>query len=108
MRHAWPLKRLLIVSAEDLRGLNAEARAKWLSLIRAHAMTLNKRPDLAPGTKQVFSPSLSPAEVPIVGEISDDASMARAVERRLRPALAMTEQSIRVRDFNAGLGSVAV
>ena len=83
MRHAWALKRLLNqFSAEDLRGLNAEARAKWLSLIRAHAIafeqeTRSLRQELQP----VFFPSLSRGEAPSVGEISDDASLARAVER---------------------------
>src|SRR5260370_36382455 len=83
MRQAWALKRLLNqFSAEDLRGLSAEARAKWLSLIRAHAMafeqeTRSLRQELQP----VFSPSLSSGEAQSVGEISDDASLTRAVER---------------------------
>jgi len=83
MRHAWALKRLLNqFSVEDLHGLNAEARDKWLSLIRAHATafeqeTRSLRQELQP----VFFPSLSTSEVPSMGEISDDASLARAVER---------------------------
>src|SRR5260370_20764059 len=82
-RHAWALKRLLNqLSAEDLHGLSAEARAKWLSLIRAHAMafeqeTRSLRLELQP----VFFPSVSPGEVPSLVEISDDASLARSVER---------------------------
>src|SRR5260370_42570645 len=83
MRQAWALKRLLNqFSAEDLRGLSAEARAKWLSLIRAHATAFEQEPrSLRQELPPVFFPSLSTSEVPSVGEISDDASLARAVER---------------------------
>src|SRR5260370_39089297 len=89
MRHAWALKRLLNqFSAEDLHSLSAEARAKWLSLIRAHATafeqeTRSLRQELQP----VFPSSLSSGE-PGVGEISDDASLARAVERLFEPGAA--------------------
>ncbi len=83
MRHAWALKRLMSqFSAEELRTLAPEARAKWLSLIRDHARafereTASLRQELQP----IFSPGSggygSGSEMSIAG----DADIDRAVER---------------------------
>ena len=81
MNHAWALKRLAArFSAEDLRTLDAEARAKWLALIRQHTSALAQqneslRRELAP----VFGISASDAGEGIAVKTDDD--LVRAIER---------------------------
>ncbi len=83
MRHAWALKRLINqFSAEELRTLAPEARAKWFSLIRDHARAFERE---TAGLRQELQPIFSPgaggngsgAEITIAG----DADLDRAVER---------------------------
>lgn len=79
--HAAALKRLINqLSAEDLRTLDPEARAKWLTLIRDHARayqdeTARLRQELQP----IFF-SGAPLDAPQDGaKITDDAGLARAI-----------------------------
>ncbi|HLA12937.1 MAG TPA: sigma-70 family RNA polymerase sigma factor [Pyrinomonadaceae bacterium] len=83
MRRAWALKRLLQqFSAEDLRTLSPEARAKWLGLIRTHAgafgrETAQLRQQLAP----IFFPGGAGDDGAAGSPIASDADLLRAVER---------------------------
>ncbi|MGH8771514.1 MAG: hypothetical protein ACRD8U_10180, partial [Pyrinomonadaceae bacterium] len=44
MQHAWALKRLAErFSPDELQALDAEARSKWLSMIRGHARSLQQQ-----------------------------------------------------------------
>ncbi len=83
MRHLYALKRLSNhLSAEELSSLSAEARAKWLSLVRSHARSYRQE---ATGLRQelrtVFFPSASQGGAQDGSEITDTASLMRAIER---------------------------
>jgi RNA polymerase sigma factor (sigma-70 family) len=90
MRHAWALKRLMQqFSAEDLRTLTRESRAKWLDLIRAHAAAFSRdtaqlRQELAP---VFFSAGANVDSAPTTG-VASDADLLRAVERLIEVASA--------------------
>jgi RNA polymerase sigma factor (sigma-70 family) len=83
MSHAAALKRLINqFSAEDLRTLAPEARAKWLTLIRNHARafqseTVRLRQDLRP----IFFPAAPPDAPQDGARITDDADLSRAIAR---------------------------
>ncbi|HEV8368796.1 MAG TPA: RNA polymerase sigma factor [Pyrinomonadaceae bacterium] len=81
LNHAWALRRLAQrFSPEQLRSLDADARAKWLALVRGHASALQQgaralRQDLSP----VFSSSDSD-EVRDETSIKSDDDLVRAIE----------------------------
>ncbi len=83
LAHAWAMRRLSErFSPETARTLEAEARAKWLAIIGAHAQALQRetaalRLELQP----VFFPATAADETPDETEIADEADLARAVER---------------------------
>jgi hypothetical protein len=83
MNHAWALKRLAArFSAEDLRNLDPEARAKWLALIKQHAGGLAQQNE---SMRRELSPVFS---VGGAGEgegiaIKSDDDLVRAIERLL-------------------------
>jgi hypothetical protein len=82
MRHVYAMKRLMAqFSPEELRTLSPEAKPKWVALIRSHARDYQNevtalRRELSP----IFSPS-SAGALASGPEITDDASLARAVEQ---------------------------
>jgi RNA polymerase sigma factor (sigma-70 family) len=90
--HAVELKRLVERFARvDMRTLTLDARAKWMQMIREHALafedeTIALRRELQP----VFF-SETPLNQPELSAISSDADLARAVEGLYRLALANNE-----------------
>ncbi len=87
MLHVWALKSLIQrFSAEDLKTLDADARAKWLRMIATHAREFEKeaivlRQELAP----IFNAGLS-GGAPTQIEITDDANLIQAVTRLIERA----------------------
>jgi hypothetical protein len=86
MLHVWALKSLIQrFSAEDLRTLDADARAKWLRMIATHAREFQKetgalRQELAP----IFSAGSfggSQAESEIAGDAKLIQAMTTLIER---------------------------
>ncbi len=83
MQHAWALKRLAArFSADDLRSLDADARAKCLALIQQHAQALAQqnqslRQELLP----VFAASSGVDEGREAVAIKSDDDLIRAIER---------------------------
>jgi len=81
MQHAWAIKRLAArFSPEQLQGLDPQARAQWLALVRQHAQALAReneslRSELGP----VFAMGGSDSGEGI--EIKTDADLVRAIER---------------------------
>jgi hypothetical protein len=109
MRRAWALKRLLQqFSADELRTLSPEARAKWLGLIRAHADAFEResahlRQQLAP----IFFPGGAGEDGGAESPITSDADLLRAVERLIAVASA-NDQAVTAAftvSANAGAGS---
>lgn len=82
MRHVYAMKRLLSqFSPDELRTLSPEAKNKWIALIRSHARDYqNDVAALRRELQPVFSPSL-PGPGASGPEITDDASLARAMEQ---------------------------
>ncbi len=86
MRHAGALRRLLNqFSPEDLRHLSAEARSKWLALVQMHARAFEQETarlclDLQPIFFQSVPADDRPERLEGI-DITDDASLAQAVER---------------------------
>jgi RNA polymerase sigma factor (sigma-70 family) len=80
MRHAWALKRLLNqFSAEELRTLAPEAKAKWLALVQTHAREFAQETRILRQQLQpIFLPGGSQDTVDEV-VVTDDSSLARAV-----------------------------
>ncbi len=83
MSHAAVLRRLVRqFSAEDLRTLKPEARAKWLGIIRAHALAFQS--EIA-GVRQELAPVFFSAGTLGGGERGnpslDDVALVRAVEQ---------------------------
>jgi RNA polymerase sigma factor (sigma-70 family) len=90
MRHAWALKRLINqFSSEDLRTMNPESHAQWMTLIRNHARsfeheTINLSRELQP----IFSSSTTDNEESSGFEITNDAELVRAIQRLVQLATA--------------------
>jgi len=82
MDHLWAMKRLLSqFSPEEMRALTPEARAKWLSLIRAHARSYQQSNEtLRRELQPVFFPAKSPA-LSNESAITDTNELARAIEQ---------------------------
>jgi RNA polymerase sigma factor (sigma-70 family) len=82
MNHAWALKRLAArFSAEDLRTLDAEARANWLALIKQHATALAQQNE---SLRRELVPIFSVGGVGDEGQgiaIKSDDDLVRTVER---------------------------
>jgi hypothetical protein len=89
LRHVYAMKRLLgQFSAEQLRALSPDARNKWLGLTRSHARAYRVEAESLRGELQpIFFPSASGSAVP-GPDITDDASLIRAVEQLFRVAVA--------------------
>ncbi len=89
MRHVYAMKRLIgQFSPEELRTLSPEAKNKWLALIRSHARDYqNEVSGLRRELQPIFT-SFSPGSGASGPEITDDASLARAVEQLFSLALA--------------------
>jgi hypothetical protein len=84
MDHLWAMKRLLNqFSTEQVRSLTPSARAKWLSLVRAHARSYQRISEsLSSELRPVFFPRQSPAAVSSAAtEITDTDKLSRAVEQ---------------------------
>jgi hypothetical protein len=83
MSEAGTLKRLAgQFSADDVRTMSPEARAKWLAVMRAHARNCEQearrlRLELQP----IFFPGASPGVDTDQMEIKDEASLAQAAAR---------------------------
>ena len=82
MRHVYAMKRLIgQFSPEELRTLSPEAKSKWVALIRSHARDYqNEVVALRRQLQPIFAGS-SAGPGASVPEITDDASLARAVEQ---------------------------
>lgn len=81
MRHAWALKRLLNqFSADQLRTLAPESRAKWLTLIRTHAREFEQETKLL---RQQLQSIFGVGSLDASDEINvlDDQTLASAVTR---------------------------
>jgi hypothetical protein len=82
MRHAWALKRLMSeFSAAELRTLAPSARAKWLSLIRAHANSFNSETTALRQELQTVFGSGAAGDAQDGSKITSDADLDRAIER---------------------------
>jgi DNA-directed RNA polymerase specialized sigma24 family protein len=82
MRHAWALKRLAQrFSQEELRSLDAEARAKWLAMVRQHAQSLQRQTGLLKEHLLPIFPNAAVAGDTAAEEIRDDAGLVHAIER---------------------------
>jgi len=84
MQHAWALKRLIgRFSADQLRTLDPEARANWLTMIRGHARAIKQElAMLRQGLAPVFSISdFNQTQAGI--DAGDDKALAAAAERLL-------------------------
>ncbi len=81
-RHVYAMKRLLgQFSNDELRTLSADAKSKWLMLIRLHAREYQN--DVA-AIRRELQPIFGGASSGVgtnAGEIKDDASLAHAVEQ---------------------------
>jgi hypothetical protein len=92
MRHAWALRRLMAqFSPTDLANLQPEAHAKWIGLIQSHARQFERE---TASLRQQLQPIFSPgglAGTTSGGEITNDAELARAVERLVALASANYE-----------------
>ena len=82
MDHLWAMKRLLSqFSVEELRALTPEARAKWLTLIRAHAHSYRQANEtLRRELQPVFFSSQTAGPVTGEGTIADMGDLAHAIE----------------------------
>jgi RNA polymerase sigma factor (sigma-70 family) len=82
LRHAGALKKLAQqFSQHDLQAMDAEARAKFLSLIRAHSQALQKQIN---GLQAELGPVFavrSPADSGSASEINDNAQLVRSIEQ---------------------------
>jgi DNA-directed RNA polymerase specialized sigma24 family protein len=107
MSQAGTMRRLARqFSQEDLRTMSLEAKAKWIAVIRAHARTFEQQTRLLRIELQpIFFPDAS-ADQSLDGiQITDDASLIRAVERLfeqgsanddvIRSAFAVTSETAR-------------
>lgn len=84
MDHLWAMKRLLNqLSAEQVRSLTPEARAKWVALIRSHAQAYQQRTAaLRRELHPVFFAGQSLATTASEGaDIKDTGRLSRAVEQ---------------------------
>jgi hypothetical protein len=83
MRHLYALRRLSNqFSAEELRALESEARAKWLSLIRSHARAyLQEASGLRRELQLIFSATAQSTGTQVGRAIDDPAEVVQAVER---------------------------
>src|SRR5262249_35647232 len=90
LRSAWALNRLTgRFSTEDLRALDAKARAQWLAMIQGHARALARqtgdlRRELGLGFPTSGPPFEAAGELPGTAAISGAASLARAGERLVK------------------------
>jgi RNA polymerase sigma factor (sigma-70 family) len=94
MLHVWALKSLVSrFSPEDLRTLQPDARAKWLSLVRSHALGYEReaaplRQELA----RIFNaPQIEGGTSAEGGVIADDAGLVKAVSTLIELASANHE-----------------
>jgi hypothetical protein len=107
MLYVWSLRKLLErFSANDLRALEAQARGKWLALIGEHAQGYQR--EIAPLRQELSSLlhiELSADEM--IGEIADEADLARAA-LRLNELGAATDEAIRAAFTLSGGGSSSI
>jgi hypothetical protein len=101
---ASALKRLTDrFSAEELRTLDPEARAKWLGMIREHARAFqNETAALRRELEPVFNVSAGAGDGI---EISDDASLVRAATRLVELARSNNEAIQSAFTLSAGASS---
>jgi len=107
--HAFAIKNLVErFSADDLRSLDADARAKWLAMIATHAHGFQG--DLA-SIRQELGPIFGSVSSSSVGDemgVADDASLFRAVSR-LTEIASFTNESVQSAfTISSGNKSVAV
>lgn len=82
VKHAAALKALAQrFSSEDLRVLDADAKAKWLFLIRQHADRLQQESLLLRREVAPVFPGITPQSGAPTAEIQNEADLARAVQR---------------------------
>ncbi len=83
MSHLGALRRLMRqFSPAELRTFSQEARAKWLAIIRAHAVAFTRETEKLRGELQpIFFPVPPANPAPEEIEISSNDDLARAVER---------------------------
>ena len=108
LQHAWALKHLVErFSREELRALSGEARAKWLEMIAAHGVTVERE---TRALRQELEPPFFPVQPADEWrdeiEIANDQDLIRAVERLFelcsanhnvtRSAFAISPESARV------------
>ena len=92
MRHVYAMKRLLgQFSLAELRTLTPEAKNKWVALIRAHARDYQNDVETLRRELQPIFAASSPGPGASGPEITDDASLVRAVEQLFSLAAANDE-----------------
>jgi RNA polymerase sigma factor (sigma-70 family) len=97
LQHAWAIKRLAErFSAEELRTLDSEARAKWLALIRSHAAVIQRETAAIRQELQPIFGSAGPTSVDgtVIFDTGADAGLLQAV-RRLFELCSANDQAIR-------------
>ncbi len=110
MLHAFAMKSLVErFSADDLRSLDPAARAKWLSMIGAHAASFQReaaaiRQDLTP----IFGSVASSASADESIDALDDAALFRSVSRLAQLASSMNESIQLSFTISAGSRNAAV
>jgi DNA-directed RNA polymerase specialized sigma24 family protein len=92
LQHAWALKRLAERwSPEQLRTLDSEARAKWLTIIRAHVQAIQRETaNVRQGLQPIFGGSFATGAETRV-EINNDADLVREMEQLFKLCLANDE-----------------
>jgi len=92
VRHAWALKNLVgqITPAEE-QSMNADAKSKWLQLIRTHALGVQRETEkLRLELQPIFNPVLSADAAP--GEVEE--SDVRRMADRLVELTAATDKAV--------------
>jgi hypothetical protein len=83
LMYAGALKRLtLSLSAQELKALDQESKAKWLTVVRDRAQSLQQETmSLRQRLGPIFFPTLSSSEADKSNEITNEAELIKAVER---------------------------
>jgi hypothetical protein len=87
--HAIELKQLIDrFAAVDMRTVSPDARAKWLRMMRSHAIAFQRESaELRAEVQPIFSAGLAPSTSNSQGRINNDAELSNAVRRLHKLAL---------------------
>jgi RNA polymerase sigma factor (sigma-70 family) len=110
LRHAWALKRLAErFTPEDLKALSAEARAKWLRMIREHAQGFQQETEqLRLELQPIFFRSGASSGPKDEMEISNESDFIRALARLAEVASANDEAMRSAFTISAGSGAFSI